>query len=115
LLLARKDHADGAAIAVSAAEASLASSIASVEAMDARVIRCRDRYAELSAAVAAQGLAELRQRAEELEKDLELTRRDRACGRALGGAESFWKTGNSPALDQARGVGDRAERQRGAP
>jgi DNA repair exonuclease SbcCD ATPase subunit len=77
LLLARKDHVDGAAIAVSAAEASLASSIASVEAMDARVIRCRDRYAELSAAVAAQGLAELRQRAEALEKDLESTRRDK--------------------------------------
>jgi DNA repair exonuclease SbcCD ATPase subunit len=77
LLLARKDHADGAAIAVSAADASLASSIASIEAMDVRVIRCRDRYAELSAAVAAQGLAELRQRAEELEKDLELTRRDK--------------------------------------
>jgi len=85
LLLARKDHADGAAKAVVAAEASLASSIAAVEAMDARVDRCRDRHAELSAAVVAQGLAELRQRAERLEKELDSARREKE--EALKGLE----------------------------
>ncbi len=71
LLLARKDHADAAAKSVAAVEASLTSAMVAVEAAEARVGLCRDRQADLSAAVAAQGLAELRQRAEELEKELE--------------------------------------------
>jgi len=85
LLLARKDHADGAATVVTAAEASLTSAIAAVEAMDARVDRCRDRHAEFSAAVAAQRLAELRLRAEELEKELDSARREKE--EALKGLE----------------------------
>lgn len=74
LLLARKDHADAAAKSVAAVEASLTSATVAAEAAEARVGLCRDRQADLSAAVAAQGLAQLRQRAAELEKELDSAR-----------------------------------------
>ncbi|RJP24398.1 MAG: hypothetical protein C4529_02670 [Deltaproteobacteria bacterium] len=85
LLLARKDHADSASRSVASVEASLTSATAAVEAAEARVGRCRDRQAELSAAVAAQGLAQLRQRAGELEKELDSARREKE--EALKGLE----------------------------
>ncbi len=85
LLLVRKDHAEDAARVVSAAESFLASATAAVEAMDARVDKCRARHAELSAAVAAQGLEDLRQRAGELEKELASARGEKE--EALKGLE----------------------------
>jgi hypothetical protein len=77
LLLARKDHADAAAKAVAAAETACASAAAAFEAMRSRADRCRERCAELSAAVAARGLADLRLRAEALEKELDSARREK--------------------------------------
>ncbi|GAB4237684.1 MAG: hypothetical protein OHK0028_15030 [Deltaproteobacteria bacterium] len=77
LLLARKDHADAAAKSVAASEAAAASAYAAFEAVSTRVDRCRERCAELSAAVAAQGLADLRRRAEALEKELDAARREK--------------------------------------
>lgn len=114
LLLARKDHTDGAAKAVVAADTSMISAIAVVEAGEVRVDRCRDRYAELSAAVAAQGLAGLRQRAEELEKELEIARREKeealkSLERRRANVEENDKrlTGARSGLDAAEGQAER--------
>lgn len=85
LLLARKDHADAAAKAVADVEASVASATAAVEAAEARVCQCGARLAELTESVAAQGLERLRQRAGELEKELDSARREKE--EALKGLE----------------------------